>query len=82
MTVNHRVLNGLVLDEVTVYLRFADLCEADSAAIDYLALVDRYARWVLDAVPRLSTASAAGQQRFLNVTDVLYDRRATLFSDQ
>lgn len=79
LTVNHRVLNGLVLNEHTVYFRFVDLCEADSATIDYLALADRYTRWVLDAVPRLSTASAAGQQRFLNVIDVLYDRRAILF---
>ncbi|WP_438282639.1 cell division protein ZapE [Pseudomonas alabamensis] len=79
LTVNHRVLEGLVLDDDTVYFRFADLCEADSATIDYLALADRYTRWVIDAVPRLSMASAAGQQRFLNVIDVLYDKRATLF---
>lgn len=79
LTVNRRPLTGLALDESTVYFTFADLCEADSATIDYLALVDRYARWIIDAVPRLSTASAAGQQRFLNLIDVLYDRRSVLF---
>jgi cell division protein ZapE len=79
LTVNHRALTGLTLDESTVYFRFVDLCEADSATIDYLVLVDHYGRWILDGVPRLSTASAAGQQRFLNLIDVLYDRRSTLF---
>ncbi|WP_263261812.1 cell division protein ZapE [Pseudomonas sp. RIT-PI-S] len=79
ITVNHRALTGLVLDETTVYFTFAQLCEAASATMDYLALVDRYDCWILDAVPRLSSASPAGQQRFLNLIDVLYDRRCTLF---
>lgn len=79
INVNGRTLKGLALDEHTLYFRFADLCEAASASIDYLALVERYNRWVLDDMPRLSSASAAGQQRFLNLIDVLYDRRCTLF---
>jgi cell division protein ZapE len=79
INVNGRTLKGLALDARTLYFRFGDLCEAASASIDYLALVERYNCWVLDDVPRLSSASAAGQQRFLNLIDVLYDKRCTLF---
>lgn len=79
ITVNRRVLTGLALDDRTLYFTFQHLCEAESATIDYLALVEHYDRWILDDMPQLSKASAAAQQRFLNLIDVLYDRRCTLF---
>ncbi|WP_268944881.1 AFG1/ZapE family ATPase [Pseudomonas sp. KNUC1026] len=63
----------------TLHMRFADLCEAPTATMDYLALIKAYPRWVIEQVPRISTASAAAQQRFLNVVDVLYDNRCELY---
>lgn len=77
--VNRRSIAVISAGQGTLHLRFPDLCEAPTATMDYLALVADYPRWVIEAVPRISTASAAAQQRFLNVVDVLYDNRCEVF---
>lgn len=79
LPVNHRSINVISAEQGTLHLRFVDLCEAATATMDYLALVADYRRWVIEAVPRISTASAAAQQRFLNLVDVLYDNRCEVF---
>lgn len=56
-----------------VWFAFADLCEAPTAVMDYLALGERFSTWVLDGVPPMARCSVAAQQRFINLVDVLYD---------
>ncbi len=46
--------------------------------MDYLALSERYAVWLLDEVPPLATVGPAAQQRFINVIDVLYEKQIRL----
>ncbi|MFD2405776.1 cell division protein ZapE [Azorhizophilus paspali] len=77
--VNHRLLRGADLGDRTIYFTFEDLCESATAVMDYLVLVDQFDYWILSGLPKISSASAAAQQRFLNLIDILYDRRCTLF---
>jgi cell division protein ZapE len=60
-----------------LHFTFAQLCQAATAVMDYLALSERYAVWLLDEVP-LATVGPAAQQRFINVIDVLYEKQIRL----
>ncbi|ABR81183.2 MULTISPECIES: cell division protein ZapE [Pseudomonas aeruginosa group] len=62
-----------------VWFAFADLCEAPTAVMDYLALGERFSTWVLDGVPPMARCSVAAQQRFINLVDVLHDNDRRLF---
>jgi cell division protein ZapE len=79
LQVNHRPLRAIAASGTRLHLSFSDICEAPTATMDYLALVKQYPCWIIEDVPRLSKASAAAQQRFLNLVDVLYDKRCTVF---
>lgn len=79
LQINHRPLHVTAVSDGLLHLNFSDICEAPTATMDYLALVNQYSCWVIEDVPRISTASAAAQQRFLNLVDVLYDKRCTVF---
>ena len=56
-----------------IWFRFAELCEARSAASDYLALAAEHPHWVVSAVPKTADAGPDAWQRFGNLVDVLYD---------
>lgn len=60
--------------EGELWLTFDQLCEAPTAASDYLEWADAYPHWVIEGVPRLTTCSPQARQRFLNAVDVLNDR--------
>ena len=77
--VGHRHLPALGAADGLLHFSFAELCEGPTAVLDYLTLSETWTRWLLDAVPPLRAASPAAQQRFINLVDVLYDRRLTLF---
>lgn len=62
-----------------VWFAFADLCEAPTAVMDYLALGERFSTWVLEGVPPMARCSVAAQQRFINLVDVLYDNDRRFF---
>ncbi|TRX76185.1 cell division protein ZapE [Pseudomonas mangiferae] len=79
LQVGHRLLRVLSVDGQTLQFSFKHLCEGPTATMDYLALVAEHDRWILEDLPRLSSASPAAQQRFINLIDVLYDRRCQLF---
>lgn len=46
--------------------------DTPTSTVDYLALADRYPRWVISGLTSLDSRDAA--QRFANVIDVLCDR--------
>lgn len=56
-----------------IWFRFSELCEARSAASDYLALAGEHPHWVVSAVPKTTDAGPDAWQRFGNLVDVLYD---------
>lgn len=70
-----------VLSPATDFLHFSfdDLCVGPTAVIDYLALCAEYRSWIIEDVPAMESVSAATQQRFINVIDVLYDQHCQLF---
>ena len=75
----HRSLPAVSAADGLLHFSFADLCEGPTAVLDYLTLSESWQRWLLDAVPPLRDASPAARQRFINLVDVLYDRRLALF---
>lgn len=77
--VGHRHLPALSAADGLLQFSFADLCEGPTAVLDYLTLSETWPRWLLDEVPPLREASPAARQRFINLVDVLYDRRLALF---
>lgn len=74
LEVGKRQLQAQLSEGRRVAFTFAQLCEAPTAVMDYLALCERYDQWVLSGLPRLAECSIAVQQRFINLVDVLYDR--------
>ncbi|WAH57728.1 cell division protein ZapE [Pseudomonas silvicola] len=79
LKVNHRPLRVMAASQGVLHVGFSDICEAPTATMDYLVLVKTYPRWIIEGIPRISTASPAAQQRFLNLVDVLYDTRCEVF---
>lgn len=74
LEVNKRSLRALASEGRQVMFSFDDLCEQPTAVIDYLALAERYDRWIIDGLDDLAECSLAAQQRFVNLVDVLYDQ--------
>ncbi|KAD3514889.1 cell division protein ZapE [Arthrobacter yangruifuii] len=68
-----RTLRALRAGGGQLWFDFEDLCHAQSATSDYLALVQDHRHWVISGVPDVDGATAYGWQRFGNVVDVLYD---------
>lgn len=83
LEVGSRTVRALRAEGALAWFAFADLCEARTSTLDFLALADRFRAWVLSGVPRLATRSPDAQQRFVNLVDVLHDRdvRLTLICD-
>jgi cell division protein ZapE len=61
-------------DATGLWISFAELCERPTSAADYLEWSERWPRWTVDGVPRLTTCTPQARQRFLNLVDVLNDR--------
>ena len=57
---------------------FADLCEKPLAAVDYLALAERFAALLVEGIPRLSPARRDAARRFNILIDVLYEAKTLL----
>ncbi|MEE7594179.1 AFG1/ZapE family ATPase, partial [Escherichia coli] len=70
LTVGYRTLLAAAASPALLHFTFPQLCQAATAVMDYLALSERYAVWLLDEVPPLATVGPAAQQRFINVSDV------------
>lgn len=77
--VGNRCLPLLSAAEDFLHFSFQDLCVGPTAIVDYLTLCERYKTWIIEDVPALAGVSAATQQRFINVIDVLYDQNCRLF---
>ncbi|MEV6974832.1 cell division protein ZapE, partial [Kitasatospora sp. NPDC093806] len=78
LDVGGRALTARAVRGSLVWFDFHELCAERTSTIDFLTLADRYDTWVLDGLPRLSSADRDAAQRFANLVDVLHDRDARL----
>ncbi|MCX5380991.1 cell division protein ZapE [Streptomyces sp. NBC_00091] len=73
-----RTVPALAVRGDLVWFDFHDLCDQPNSTGDYLAVVDRFPRWVLSGLPRLAGENRDAAQRFANLIDVLCDRDVRL----
>jgi cell division protein ZapE len=57
---------------------FADLCERPLAAVDYLAIAERFGALLVEGIPRLSRQRRDAARRFNILIDVLYEAKTLL----
>lgn len=60
------------------YFHFDDLCARPLAAVDYLALAERFDTFLINHVPVLTDGLRNEAKRFINLIDALYDTRRRL----
>ncbi len=61
VAVGHRTLNVVQASESVLWCRYSDLCEQPFAAMDFIALCDRYRAILLSEVPNLSAQKREGR---------------------
>jgi len=62
------------------WFSFADLCTNPLAAADYLAIADRFAAVIVEAIPRLGPEERNAARRFNILIDTLYEARTLLIA--
>lgn len=62
----------------TAWFSFAELCEEPHSAVDYLALVERFAAILVEGIPRLSPRDRNAAQRFHILIDSMYEAHTLL----
>ena len=62
----------------TAWFTFAELCEQPHSAVDYLALVERFAAIVVEGIPRLPSTQRNEAQRFHILIDTMYEAHCLL----
>jgi len=62
----------------TAWFTFAELCEQPHSAVDYLALVERFAAIIVEGIPRLSATQRNAAARFHILVDTMYEAHTLL----
>ena len=62
----------------TAWFSFAELCEEPHSAVDYLALVERFAAILVEGIPRLTKRDRNAAQRFHILIDTMYEAHTLL----
>ncbi|HEV2303828.1 MAG TPA: cell division protein ZapE, partial [Stellaceae bacterium] len=78
LTVKARPLRVPRAAKNVAWFGFAELCERPLAAVDYLAIAERFAALVVDGIPRLPPQRRDAARRFHILVDVLYEARTLL----
>ena len=60
------------------YFNFEELCQCALGAEDYIAVGDRYHTVLLNGIPRMSRDMRNEAKRFMNLIDVLYEKKVNL----
>ncbi len=60
------------------WFRFAELCERNLGAADYIAIARNFHTLVLSAIPRLGAEMRNEARRFVTLVDALYEHRVNL----
>lgn len=77
--VANRILNPVFYNDQMITFNFRDLCESNTAVMDYLTLTEQFDTWIIDNLSPLSTTTIGAQQRFINLIDILYDQNKCLY---
>ena len=64
----------------TAWFGFAELCTKPLAAADYLAIAERFAAVIIEAIPRLAPDARNAARRFNILIDALYEARTLLIA--
>ncbi|MFD1260617.1 cell division protein ZapE [Entomomonas asaccharolytica] len=79
LQVGNRTLAPVYYSDNTILFNFEDICEGNTASMDYLILTETFNTWIIDNVPLLNKTSIGAQQRFINLIDILYDQNKCLY---
>jgi cell division protein ZapE len=60
------------------YFEFEELCQRPLGAEDYIAVGDHFHTIILDGIPRMSKDMRNEAKRFMNLIDVLYEKKVNL----
>jgi cell division protein ZapE len=80
LSVNRRSLVVPRMARGVAWFSFADLCANPLAAADYLAIAERFAAVIVEAIPRLAPQQRNEARRFNILIDTLYDARTLLIA--
>jgi cell division protein ZapE len=64
----------------TAWFSFDELCNRPLSAVDYLALVERFAAVIVEGIPRLGPRERNAAQRFHILVDTLYEAHTLLIA--
>lgn len=78
LMVEGRSMRARYVAEDTCWFEFRELCEGPRSQRDYLVIASEYHAVLLSNVPVMGPASEDAARRFINLIDVLYDRRVKL----
>ncbi|KQU02875.1 hypothetical protein ASG56_18680 [Rhodococcus sp. Leaf7] len=73
LTIGGRTVEALAVRADLVWFTFDSLCVRPHAPTDFLALAERFPRWVIDGIPGPSRLGRDAAHRFGSLVDVLYD---------
>lgn len=78
LEVEGRAMRARYVAEDICWFEFAELCEGPRSQRDYLVIASEYHTVLLANVPLMGLANEDAARRFINLIDVLYDRRVKL----
>ncbi|MFL4474754.1 cell division protein ZapE [Paeniglutamicibacter sp. MACA_103] len=78
LTPTSHEIQALRISGRQIWFGFADLCEALTSTLDYLALAREHDHWIISGVPGSGRMTPFGLRRLANVIDVLYDHQVRL----
>lgn len=73
LTIGGRTVEALAVRADLVWFTFDSLCVRPHAPTDFLALAERFPRWVISEIPGPSRLARDAAHRFGSLVDVLYD---------
>lgn len=78
LAINGRDVQALGWSAEVAWFAFAELCETERAAADYLALCERFDTLLIDGIRVLRDEDNNAARRFIHLVDACYDRGVKL----